>query len=157
MKEPQGQPERLFVCADRELSIAEDFAQFGTDIAQLRKRLRAAQGRGRRRRSRSSRLSSGAGSAIENEQALELFHQTVSMKSVGNLTDFVRAHMLEALDVAPRIEKLIEHFNDLNRAHEAVLKAKKAGRAVDAAGGRLRPAQRAFRPSSSRCVLVARP
>ena len=32
---------------------------------------------------------------IENEQALDLFHQTVSMKSVGNLTDFVREHMLE--------------------------------------------------------------
>ena len=27
---------------------------------------------------------------IESEQAMELFHQTVSMKSVGNLTDFVR-------------------------------------------------------------------
>ena len=34
---------------------------------------------------------------IDNEQALELFHQTVSMKSVGNLTDFVRSHMLRAL------------------------------------------------------------
>ncbi len=40
---------------------------------------------------------------IDNEQALELFHQTVSMKSVGNLTDFVRSHMLEPFDVAPRI------------------------------------------------------
>ena len=62
---------------------------------------------------------------IENEQALELFHQTVSMKSVGNLTDFVRSHMLEPFEVAPRIEALIGHFDDLNRAHEAVLKAKR--------------------------------
>ena len=61
---------------------------------------------------------------IEHEQALELFHQTVSMKSVGNLTDFVRHHMLEPFDVAPRIAGLIAHFDDLNRAHEAVLKAK---------------------------------
>ena len=35
---------------------------------------------------------------IESEQAMELFHQTVSMKSVGNLTDFVREHMLEPFD-----------------------------------------------------------
>ena len=62
---------------------------------------------------------------IENEQALDLFHQTVSMKSVGNLTDFVRSHMLEPFDVAPRITALIAHFDDLNRAHEAVLKAKR--------------------------------
>ncbi len=47
------------------------------------------------------------------------------MKSVGNLTDFVRGHMLEAFDVAPRIKALIGHFDDLNRAHEAVLKAKR--------------------------------
>ena len=53
------------------------------------------------------------------------FHQTVSMKSVGNLTDFVRSHMLEPFDVAPRIAALIGHFDDLNRAHEAVLKAKR--------------------------------
>ena len=47
------------------------------------------------------------------------------MKSVGNLTDFVRSHMLEPFDVAPRISALITHFDDLNRAHEAVLKAKR--------------------------------
>ena len=62
---------------------------------------------------------------IENEQALELFHQTVSMKSVGNLTDFVRSHMLEPFDVSPRVDALITHFDDLNRAHEAVQKAKR--------------------------------
>ena len=61
---------------------------------------------------------------IDNDQALNLFHQTVSMKSVGNLTDFVREHMLEAFDVAPRIDALINHFDDLNRAHESVLRAK---------------------------------
>ncbi|MGH8663231.1 MAG: ATP-binding protein [Burkholderiales bacterium] len=124
MKEPQGQPERLFACAERELSIAEDFAQFGTDIAQLRRRLRA------RKVEVETTFPKYAAwfrrrLGIENEQALELFHQTVSMKSVGNLTDFVRAHMLEALDVGSRIEALIGHFNDLNRAHEAVLKAKR--------------------------------
>ncbi|TSE35227.1 Chromosome partition protein Smc [Tepidimonas charontis] len=63
---------------------------------------------------------------IEHEQALELFHQTVSMKSVGNLlTDFVRNHMLEPFDVGSRIESLIGHFDDLDRAQQAVLKAKR--------------------------------
>ncbi len=124
MKEPHGQPPRLFVGADRDLSIASVFANFGSVIAQLRKKLRGLggvifdsfppYGAWFRRRF-----------GIENDQALELFHQTVSMKSVGNLTDFVRSHMLEPFDVAPRIQALISHFDDLNRAHEAVLKAKR--------------------------------
>ncbi len=124
MKDAHGQPARLFVGAERALSIAGDFADFGPDITALRKKLRATgaevfdsfppYGAWFRRRF-----------GIDNEQALELLHQTVSMKSVGNLTDFVRIHMLEPFDVAPRITALIGHFDDLNRAHEAVLKAKK--------------------------------
>ncbi|GLC94594.1 hypothetical protein Tamer19_40020 [Cupriavidus sp. TA19] len=124
MKDVHGQPARFYVGAEQDLSIAQDFAHFGTDIAALRKKLRALKvelfdafnpyGAWFRRRF-----------GIDNEQALELFHQTVSMKSVGNLTDFVRSHMLEPFDVAPRIEALLGHFDDLDRAHEAVLKAKR--------------------------------
>ena len=123
MKDAQGQPARFFLGAERALSIASDFANFGTDIAQLRKKLRALGAELHdsfppyaawfRRRF-----------GIENDQALELFHQTVSMKSVGNLTDFVRGHMLEPFEVAPRIQALIGHFDDLNRAHQAVLKSR---------------------------------
>lgn len=124
MKDLQGQPARLFVGAERALSITADFANFGTDLAALRKRLRHSgaevhdsfppyAGWFRRRL------------GIDNDQALDLFYQTVSMKSIGNLTDFVRAHMLEAFDVAPRIQALIGHFDDLNRAHEAVVKAQR--------------------------------
>ncbi|OYT94089.1 MAG: ATP-dependent exonuclease SbcCD, C subunit-like protein [Burkholderiales bacterium PBB3] len=123
IKDAGGQPERFYAVAEKPLSVAGDFAHFGTEIPQLRKRLRKngvelfdsfpPYGAHFRRRF-----------GIEGEQALELFHQTVSMKSVGNLTDFVRHHMLEPFDVAPRISGLIAHFDDLNRAHEAVLKAK---------------------------------
>ncbi|HBN8607092.1 TPA: ATP-binding protein [Pseudomonas aeruginosa] len=123
-REPQGQPARLFVTVERELSITEHFSGFGSDINGLRKKLRAMgcelndsfppYGAWFRRRF-----------GIEHEQALELFHQTVSMKSVGNLTDFVRSHMLEPFDVGGRIEALLGHFDDLDRAHQSVLKAKR--------------------------------
>ncbi len=123
-KDPKSQPSRFYLVADVPLMITEDFAGFGKDISQLRKQLRARQhvtlfdsfppyGAAFRRRF-----------GINSEQALELFHQTVSMKSVGNLTGFVREHMLEGFDVASRIDNLIHHFDDLNRAHAAVLKAK---------------------------------
>jgi uncharacterized protein YPO0396 len=123
MKEAQGQPARFFLGAERDLSIAADFAQFGSDIGQLRKKLR---GMGAELFDSfpvyAAWFSRRFG--IDNHQALELFHQTVSMKSVGNLTDFVRSHMLEPFDVAPRIQALISHFDDLNRAYQAVLKTR---------------------------------
>ncbi len=123
MKDAFGQPERFYAVAEKPLSLVADFSHFGTDIAQLRKRLRKngvevfdtfpPYGAFFRRRF-----------GIESEQALELFLQTVSMKSVGNLTDFVRHHMLEPFQVGQRIQALIAHFDDLHRAHEAVLKAR---------------------------------
>lgn len=123
-KDRVGQPNRFYLVAGRAMTVAEDFAHFGQDLKQLRKRLRDD----RRCELFDSfppyEASFRRHFGIDNDQALELFHQTVSMKSVGNLTDFVREHMLEAFDVAPRIEGLIHHFDDLNRAHEAVLKAR---------------------------------
>ena len=124
-KDPRGQPERFYVVADSALSIAEHFAGFGTDIAQLRKRLRAKAGVTLHDSFPPYGADFRRRFGIAGEQAMDLFHQTVSMKSVGNLTDFVRDHMLEAFPVETRIAALIAHFDDLNRAHEAVLKAKR--------------------------------
>lgn len=123
-KDTQGQPARFYVVADVPLSITEHFSGFGKNIDRLRRRLREMDGvelhdtfppygAAYRRRL-----------GIESEQAMDLFYQTVSMKAVGNLTEFVRAHMLEPFDVEARIQALIAHFDDLTRAHEAVQKAK---------------------------------
>lgn len=120
----QGQPQRFYVVADRALTIQEDFSGFGPEITGLKRRLRGQQGvelhdtfppygGAFRRRF-----------GIASDQALELFNQTVSMKSVGDLTDFVRSHMLEATPVDERITALLGHYEDLNRAHEAVVKAR---------------------------------
>ena len=97
MKERQGQPAAFSSCAERELSIAGTSpisertlgicASACAATARVPVRQLPAYGARLRRRL-----------GIDNEQALELFHQTVSMKSVGNLTDFVRRHMLEPFD-----------------------------------------------------------
>ncbi len=118
-----GQPDRFFVVADGALSIRPDFFDFGTELNGLKRRLRAAgavvkdtfpeYGRELRRRL-----------GIESEQAMDLFHQTVSMKSVDDLTEFVRSHMLEPFDTQAQVATLVEHFENLTRAHEAVLRAR---------------------------------
>ncbi|GAB3850173.1 hypothetical protein GCM10029963_35980 [Micromonospora andamanensis] len=118
-----GQPERFFVTAGEELTVGTDFVDFGSEVAQLRKRLRQSgakiydhfpeYGKDFRRRL-----------GIASDQAMDLFHQTVSMKAVGDLNDFVRNHMLEPFDAADWIRRLVAHFDDLTRAHEAVVKAR---------------------------------
>ncbi|WP_127470375.1 ATP-binding protein [Thiomicrorhabdus aquaedulcis] len=124
VKEGENQPAKFFVVADRVLSIVEDFSNFGKDMNALRKRLRDS-----RLVELFDRYKEYAGGfrkrfGLKNEQALELFHQTVSMKQVGNLTEFVREHMLEESQAAQKVEALIHHFDDLNKAHQLVLKAK---------------------------------
>lgn len=122
--ESRGQPERFYIVADRHLSITEHFAHFGNDLNSLRKRLREMPEVTLNTSFNNYSAAFRRRFGINNDQALELFSQTVSMKSIGNLTDFVREHMLEEFPVDERIQALIQHFDDLNRAHEAVLKAK---------------------------------
>ena len=121
-REEVGQPARFFVAASSEMSIAGEFADFGSDFKTLRARLRKAgalvvdsypeYGR------RMWRLL-----GIHSEQAMELFLQTVSMKSVGNLNEFVRSHMLERASVTKAMENVVGHFENLTEAHRAVRRA----------------------------------
>lgn len=129
-RDRNGQPYRFYVTADKELSIAEHFTGFGRDLKNLRKRLR---GEGAElyddfpKYSTSLRRLLG----IRSVQALELFHQTVSMKSVGNLNDFVRDHMLEPSDASERVRDIIGHFEDLTRAYDAVKRAREQLEALE--------------------------
>lgn len=122
--EPVGQPERFHVVADLRLSIAEHFHEFGSDIADLRKRLRRIGGcdvLGGEYTHFGTKLRRKLG--IASEQALDLFHQTVSMKSVGSLDQFVREHMLEPFDSAKTVKDIVAHFDDLDQAHKSVVRA----------------------------------
>ena len=118
-KDRTGQPDRFFVTASTALSVDPDFSGFGSDLKALRAKLR---NKGAdietsfpdyHRRVR--RLL-----GIRSEQAMDLFHQTVSMKSVGNLNDFVRDHMLEPVTADDRVRAIVNHFENLVKAHEAV-------------------------------------
>jgi uncharacterized protein YPO0396 len=114
-----GPPERFHVVADRDLSIADDFMKFGDQMAALKRRLSKSDVRVHdsfKLYGRDFRRALG----IPSEQAMDLFHQTVSMKSVGDLNEFVRSHMLERFDVEKKIDEVVAHFEDLTKAHDAV-------------------------------------
>ncbi|WP_353711513.1 ATP-binding protein [Arthrobacter sp. K5] len=118
-----GQPSRFYSLAEADQSIAADFSNFGQDPAKLKKKLRAA-GVAVHDAFDPYAAAFKRQFGISGNQAMELFHRTVSMKQVENITSFVRTNMLEEDNVAERIGKLIHHFDDLKKAHEAVLRAK---------------------------------
>ncbi len=129
-RDSAGQPYRFFVTAQKALSITTDFADFGTDLRDLRKRLRAS-GVEIFDEFPKYAVSLKRLLGVRSDQALELFHQTVSMKSVGNLNDFVRGHMLEPSDSGDRVRDIISHFDDLTKAHDAVKRAREQLEALE--------------------------
>lgn len=116
--------EKLLVIGNFPLTVKEHFSQF-TDVNDLRKRLRNKEGiqlfnDNFTQYSEHFRRLFG----MNSEKAIDLFYQTVSMKSVSSLTEFVREQMLERTDVKEQIAALLKRFEDLKKAHEAVVHAR---------------------------------
>lgn len=119
-----GQPDRFYFIASSDLSIKNDFSGFGNEIKALKARLRKI--------SNSKIYDSFKEYAndfkryfgIDNDQALGLFNQTISMKSVGNLTTFIRENMLQEYEINESIESMIQNYEQLSKAHDEILKAK---------------------------------
>ncbi len=118
------QPQRFFVVSKGELGIREDFFNF-KDVKALKKRLRAKNHTfvfdTFKEYARVFRSEMG----LKSEQALNLFYQTVSLKAIGNLTEFIRVHMLEDFGMEQRIDEICANFAELHHAHNLVLKAKR--------------------------------
>lgn len=61
---------------------------------------------------------------LRSEKGIDLFNQIVAIKSLGQLNDFVREHMLEGKDYRPKIEELDRNFNNLNDTYREISKAR---------------------------------
>lgn len=120
----EGKVDRLFIISTKPLTIAEHFSGFA-DMTDLRKRLRNAAGvqlfnDNFTQYSEQFRRLFG----MNSEKAIDLFYQTVSMKSVSSLTDFVREQMLEKTDVKEQIGILLKRFEHLKKAHDEVVNSR---------------------------------
>lgn len=119
-----GKVEKLLIGSTVPLQIKQHLSNF-SDINELRKRLRNLSGVSLfddnfSRYSEYFRHKFG----MTSDKAIDLFYQTVSMKSVSSLTDFVREQMLEKTDVKEQIATLLKRFDELNKAHAAVVNAR---------------------------------
>lgn len=117
--------ERLFIVASLKMSIVETLSGF-EDPVKLKKKLKQTSGIEvfDTFKEYSVRFCQLFG-INQRDEALDLFNQTVSMKSVGNLTEFVRKQMLGKTDVKDSIAEVIKSFDDLTDSYNAVLKAKR--------------------------------
>jgi uncharacterized protein YPO0396 len=119
--------DRFFVVSKDDLTIEKHFRleSDDKDISGLKRRLKSSDQNeifeSYKDYSESYRRHFG----IKSEKVLELFNQTVSMKSVGKLTDFMRNHMLEKLDVGEQIEGIKANYENLTKAHDAIQRAKR--------------------------------
>jgi uncharacterized protein YPO0396 len=125
IKKGEKQPERFYVLSENSLSIKEHFSKIKKDISDIKSLLKANPGTDVFDTFKEYNTRFRQEFGLKSDQALDLFYQAVSMKSVGNLTDFVRTHMLERTDVDDRIQELCTSFEDLNKAHESILDARK--------------------------------
>ena len=124
LKDGKRNPERFFIIAQTSLNIAKHFSNFGDNILKLKKNL------GNLAhvlvldsfKDYSNKFRQLFG--IQNEQALDLFYQTISMKSIGNLTEFVRSHMLEKSDISNSLQEIESNFENLNQSYLAIIKVK---------------------------------
>jgi uncharacterized protein YPO0396 len=117
-----GSVRKFFAIADAQLSIATHFDC--SRIAELKKQLK---GNGvdifEKFVDYSHQLRKRLG--LQSEKALDLFNQTVSIKEIGGLNDFVRSHMLEKTDVQTKIADLQDSYDNLTVCHTAIQKARK--------------------------------
>lgn len=59
-------------------------------------------------------------------KAIDMFNQTVHVKDIQSLNEFIRKHMLEAHDWREKVQRLLTHFEDLSRAHQELVRARRA-------------------------------
>lgn len=118
-------PARFFVVAERSLSVKKDFGGFGNAIIDLKKRLKKLLYVEVFNDYTSYAVKFKSLFGIVSDDALDLFQQTVSMKKVNGITDFVRKNMLGDVDQAEmeeNIQHLLTRFYDLKSIHDAIVR-----------------------------------
>ncbi len=111
--------EKLYCFADGERSIRDDFGGFeGTDTI-----LKLLKKRGIKVTRTHSEFENWF-SKITNvrAKAMEVFNQTVAVKDIQKLNDFIRNHMLEQADRGERVDRLLTHFMELCDAHASLVR-----------------------------------
>ncbi|HNN80450.1 MAG TPA: ATP-binding protein [Leptospiraceae bacterium] len=119
-----GNLEKFYVVAERELNIKDDFKHKG-DIKNFKKVLKNQENIKVFDSFKEYIHEFIKNVGLRSEKALDLFNQIVAIKSIGNLKEFIREHMLEKHDVNELIEDLDKNYKNLNDSYNAILQARR--------------------------------
>ena len=116
-----GKVEKLFCFAKEEKDIADDFADINA-VDQISKKLDA-------RGFKTTKTFAQYHKWLINEanmrpKAMDVFNQTVAVKDIRSLTEFIRDHMLEGQNWKERIDDILNHFQQLSDAHRMLVDAR---------------------------------
>ena len=114
-----GSVKKFFVVSKDCLTIEKDFHQF-SNIPELKKTLKANKATTIFDAFNKYSASFPRLLGLQSDKALDLFNQTVSIKEIKSLNEFVRRHMLEKTDVQAKIEELQKSYEDLTVCHNVI-------------------------------------
>lgn len=115
-----GKAERVYCFDKTRRSITKDLAGLGKSelVPQLKKRgFRAT--RSFTEYHEWFRRSTGV-----QKKAMDMLNQTVAVKDIQRLNEFIRDHMLEARAWGDTVDSLLTHFNQLSEAHQALVRVR---------------------------------
>jgi len=113
--------EKLYCFSEGERSIRDDFGGFeGTDSI-----LKVLKKRGFKATRTHTEFEGWFAKATNvRAKAMEVFNQTVAVKDIQKLNDFIRNHMLDQADRGERVDRLLTHFTQLCEAHESLVRVR---------------------------------
>ncbi|MEX1231505.1 MAG: ATP-binding protein [Planctomycetaceae bacterium] len=113
--------EKIYCFAEGERSIQKDFQQLESS-ENILKVLRSREFRA----TRTFQEFEGWFSKITRvkPKAMEVFNQTVAVKDIQRLNDFIRDHMLEPHDWGEKVDRLLGHFTQLSEAHDSLVRVR---------------------------------
>jgi Uncharacterized protein conserved in bacteria len=114
-----GEVQKVYVSSGRRLAVLADFGDFDGDGAAFRRKLRAS-GSTEVFETYSDYAAAFRSAIGISDKALDLFNQTLSMKTIGDLDDFIRNQMLEQPPARERLARILSNFDNLRAAHDAV-------------------------------------
>lgn len=126
-----GELKKVFILAHKQLSIDKDFSPLDNN-GDWKKRLKQKYPKQGTKEVLTILDSPGEYSRLmrktfgmRTEKAHTLFSQTIGLKVLGNLDEFVRFQMLEERDAESEFQRVKSYFKTLNDAHKAIEKAYK--------------------------------
>ena len=120
--------EKVYCFSDGQRSIREDFGGFEA----TNEIVRTLKDRGLRATRTFSEFEGWFARATRiKPKAMEVFNQTVAVKDIQRLNDFIRNHMLERQNWSEKVDRLLGHFTQLSEAHDSLVRVREQSELLD--------------------------